>query len=334
MSVMKFLYAICIFYTIGLLNSSLVFAQPEACSFSNYEIEGIEIGQISGRQIYTLFTSHLTNEDNEYFEIMKSHRFSEDAVGTLNQLINKHQETIQSEQADAQKILELLKSGQIDWIGIEALNSYTSYSNMTDNNYLNDQNLLQIDSLYSRHRSALTRRFNHLPEWNANKTDQLLSLIYHASTIVRVNHPEIFRRVRVYPLEDKDQEDNESTSHLDNLLYWAGVLERDTHITPFQHSGIALFITNHFSPKPRLISRNVFKALFDGLRIDINNIGYLDMLRVAHNNLVSSILSRDATAVQSILQLPGNGLILFGTDHAHGIKQGLIEACQNGNGSP
>ena len=332
-SVKNFLHKLCIFYIVGLSNCPSVFAQPETCIFSDYEIEGVEIGQIGDRQIYTLFTSHLTNEDDEYFDLVKS-RNLEDVVGPLNQLIDKHQEIIQSEQADAQKTLELLESGKIDWIGIEARNKYTSYSDMTDNNYLNDQALLPMASRYSRHRNITNRLLNHLPEWNANKTDQLLSLIYHAYTIVRANHPEIFRRVRVYPLEDKDQEDNESTSQLDNFLYWAGVLEKDTHITPFQHSRIVLFINNHFLPKPRLISRNVFKALLDGLRIDINHIEYLDMLRVAHNNLVSSILSRDATAVQSILQLPGNGLILFGIGHGPGIKQGLIEACQNGNGSP
>ena len=53
-----------------------------------------------------------------------------------------------------------------------------------------------------------------------------------------------------------------------------------------------------------------------------------------NNNIVSSILRRDAAVVQSVLELPGNGLILFGTSHGTGIKQGLIEACRNGSGSP
>ena len=50
-----------------------------------------------------------------------------------------------------------------------------------------------------------------------------------------------------------------------------------------------------------------------------------------HNILLGDLSEkRDQYAVQSILNQPGNGLIIFGTDHGPGIKEGLTTACQNG----
>ncbi len=326
----KFLSALFISYIVSLLGYPLAFAQMEACAFSDYEIEGVEVGQIGDRQIYTLFTEHPFTEDREVHEILESHE-PEDAVAPLNQIIEKYQAIIESEQSDAEKILELAKSGKIDWIGIEAGNRYTSYTNATDN-HLNDRDFLQYSLNYLDNLDSIGMRFNHLPDWDASKTDQLLFLLHPARAIVRANHPGVFRRVRLYPLEDRNLI-IETITQLNSFFYWKELVKKDVHVTPYQHSQIISFINDHISP-PRSISRNVFEDLLEWLRIRSEALRNIRRLRVINNNIVSLILKRDEAVVQSILELPGNGLITFGTAHGPGIKQGLITACQNGNGSP
>ena len=250
-SVKNFLHKLCIFYIVSLLNCPLVFAQPETCTFSDYEIEGVEVGQIGDRKIYTLFTEHPFNEDKEVLEILESHAPT-DAVAPLNQIIEKYQAIIESEQSDAEKIIELAESGQIDWIGIEAGNRYTSYTDVTDN-HLNDRDFLQYSLNYLDDRDAIGMRFNHLPGWDASKTDQLLFLLHPARTIVRANYPEVFRRIRVYPLEDRNLI-IETMTQLNSFFYWDELVRKDIYVTPYQHSQIISFINDHISP-PRLISR-------------------------------------------------------------------------------
>ena len=70
MNLMKFLYGLCIFYMVNLLSCPLVLAQPEACTFSDSEIEGVEVGQIGDRKIYTLFTAHVSGETNEVMRLV------------------------------------------------------------------------------------------------------------------------------------------------------------------------------------------------------------------------------------------------------------------------
>ncbi len=69
------------------------------------------------------------------------------------------------------------------------------------------------------------------------------------------------------------------------------------------------------------------------LKISINTKELHLRFEVTNNNILSLISPRDAAAVQSILDLSGNGLVTFGTAHSHGIKQGLIAACRDGSGS-
>ena len=87
-------------------------------------------------------------------------------------------------------------------------------------------------------------------------------------------------------------------------------------------------------PIPRLITESEFENLLNRLRIQEESRINIRKLRMAHNDFILSILTRDAAVVQSILELHGNGLILFGIAHGPGIKEGLITACQNENGSP
>ena len=133
----------------SLFSSSLVFAQTEACSFSDDEIEGVEVGQIGDRQIYTLFTPHLFYEPG-IFSLITNYNRLEGTVTALNQLIEWYQERIESEQSEAQKITRLVESGNIDWISIEYSKTGTSYISNTTS--------------YLQTRDKINTTLNHFPE--------------------------------------------------------------------------------------------------------------------------------------------------------------------------
>ena len=309
----KFLYEFCIFYMMGLLSCSLVFAQMEDCSFSNSDIEGVEVGRIGGRQIYTLFTSHLFGERIGITEIIRFHE-PENAVASLILFIENHRERIASEQSDTQKIIELAESGKIDWVGIEHSKTDTSYvSNRVQH--------------YSQHRGGINWYFNSSPEWNADKTTQLLFLLHPAYIIAYASRPGIFQRVPIYPLEDETLM-KESADRATNYLHWRNLIIEDPHVTRHQVSEVSSFMETSTTLN-FLIPESEFEALLDTLEVPEESRIRMRMLRITQNDFLSSILRRDKATVPSILDLPGNGLLLFGTLHGPGIKQGLITACQN-----
>ncbi len=327
----KFLYASCIFYIVaGLFNLQLVFAYTKYCSFSNLEIEGVEVALIGDRKIYTLFTGHLLAEHIEPLNIIGSHG-PEEAIPLFNQLLEEYQEIIASEQSDAQKIIELAQSEKIDWIGIEDYNRYASYADRDVNdNYLNDQYLLQKTVRYLSFRDFISP-LNHLPGWNSNKTTQLLFLIFPAQAIIRANHPEVFRRVKTYPLENQSLK-TETMSRANNVFYWDRFILEDTRITSYEYSQVWSFIKKAHPLNP--ISNESLDALLNMLEIRRDARENMRNSIKAYNDFISLIPQRGARVVQSVLNLPGNGLITFGAFHGPGVKRGLITACRNGNGSP
>ena len=319
MSSRKFLYELCIFYMVSLLGCPFVFAQTEACIFSDSDIEGVEVIQIGDRQVYTLFTDHLSDQPHEISAVTRSHT-PEDAVPLLNQFLERYQERITSEQFEFQRIMELAESGQIDWIGVEQPQTAVIAIDSIVENYLENRDFISLE-------------FDHLPEWDTNKTTQLFFLLYHPNIIVRGNHPEIFRKIRSYSLEKDENLRIASRDRLDDFGYWENLVIEDPRVTPYQYLQITS-IESH-----GLITESDFEILLDRLRIPeeprMTRIN-IRMLRMVYNDLISLVSRRDVDAVQSILDLPdnGNGLVLFGTTHGPGIKQNLISACQNGNGSP
>ena len=311
----KFLYRFCIFYMMSLLSYQSVFAQMEACRFSDSEIEGVEVGQIGDRKIYTLFTTHLYNEPDTVFVITNFYRPT-NAVVLLNQLIERNQERIASERSDVQKITELAESGQVDWIGIENFKTNTSAA-----------------FTYLENRTRLNKTFNHLPEWDPSKTDQLLLLVFHADTIAYATHPEVFRGIRKYPLEDESL--MIETSHLTiSAANWDRAIKRNNHMTDAQLLEMRSFIEQSMVSNFRLVTKSEFEDLLDRIEVPKEARIHIRRFRRIHNEIISIALKRDEVIVQSILDIPGNGLILFGTTHGPGIKQGLTTACQNRHNLP
>ena len=312
----KFLYMLVIFCIVHVLNCPLLLAQPEVCTFSVSGIEGVEVGQIGNRQIYTLFTPVLMDEAKEIFSIDNSYNSLLDAVGPLNQLIDWHQPIIKSEQSDAEKIIELAESGRIDWVGIEYPRTETTY---VDN----------IREGYLLYRNRINTELNPSSEWDSSKTDQLLALVFEAYTIVNANKTKFFRNVEIYPLEIDTV--NEQHNLFGYFNYWEGLIEEDPFVTEGQHLGVTSFIEETMRFGPRLITEAEVEILLDRLEVLEEARFNIRILIKVHNDIASLYLQSDRAVTQSILDLSGNGLLLFETGRSFGIKQGLISACQNGN---
>ena len=156
--------------------------------------------------------------------------------------------------------------------------------------------------------------------------------VYSAYIIVRANHPEIFQRVRVYPLEDENLR-VEAVDQQSDFKNWHRLVWQNPHITPDQYSDTFSFLNEHFIPEPLLIPESEIEDFSKRLGVSENARINIRMLMRAQNDIVSLVLRRDAAVVQSVLNLPGNGLIIFGEGHSHGIKRGLIEARRDENGS-
>ena len=222
----------------------------------------------------------------------------------------------------------MIESGQVDWIGIESINRSASNANVDiADNSLNDQQLLPVVLDYLDFQDLINERFSHLPNWDADKTNQLRYLLYSADIIVRANHPEIFRRVKVYPLEDRSIR-SETESRYDDETYWLQLFKENVRVTFDQYLQVNSFLTEARKDL-HLISENELEAFLNRLGVHRDARVNIGIRMRTSNDIILLNAQRDRAVVQSILELPGNGLILFGTAHGPGIKQGLIEACWN-----
>ena len=308
MSSKQFLYGLCIFYMVNLLVCPSVLAQTEVCTFSDSEIEGVEVGQIGDRQIYTLFTAHLLNQSSEAMRIVDTQTSVESVVSLIG-LIQKYQERITSEQFDAQRITRLAELGKIDWIGIEHSKADTTYVDDQIGNYLYDRDIFNM--VYGSLIGS---------GWDVNKTDQLLFLLHPAEIIARAIHPEAFHGVEIYPLEDEDlkQQANDALSERNDSL---ALIYND--VTDFQYAAILIFM-NGMVDEGLPISERGLEIILDTIELPGGPTQtYLNIRRLirAYNNIISLSPRRDAAIVQSVLDLPGNGLLLFGTNHGQVSKK-------------
>ena len=121
---------------------------------------------------------------------------------------------------------------------------------------------------------------------------------------------------------------------LRDSTYWEGVITRNNHITEDQYSEMSSFMRGIMTSKLRLITESELESLLDRIGVSQEARINIRKLRGIYNDIISLTLKRNEVIVQSILDLPDNGLILFGAAHGPGIKEGLITACQNGHGSP
>ena len=126
---MKFFYIVTL--TIVFFTSN---AFSSLCDFRLYSGD-IKVADINGRQIYTLFSSHLTREEMlgatdaiNSIEGLSSTMTAQEYVSHLHSFLDGHTDTITSERSDFHQLSRLLSSKQIDWIGVEATEPALDFS--------------------------------------------------------------------------------------------------------------------------------------------------------------------------------------------------------------
>ena len=95
------------------------FEDQVLCQFTVYAGDIEVITFQDGRHIYTLFTTHILNQEYQVQRALQT-EFPEAAVNALNSILEEHRERVQSEQSDAWQIVDLVDGEHIDWVGVEA----------------------------------------------------------------------------------------------------------------------------------------------------------------------------------------------------------------------
>ena len=317
---MKFLQSLYVFFVICLLSHS-VFAQN--CSFTPY-FEDIEVINIGDRQIYTLFTPHLTVQYQGILSIVESDTLNvNDKRHLLRVHILRNLPTVLSEQSDVQKIARLARSGQIDWLGIE----------FSPNEIEEIGGVSTLIQSYNRGRRFLFRNLYLGFDPNALLSiPNVLSLMYGPHIVFLANEPEYRDRIRVVSLEDNAIK-QEALDHTDDFTYWLDFIREDRlTYTDDQFAQLNAFIrsynVNH-SNSQTILGLDAFEEFLDEIEVEEDARQPMRMVFTTNNDFLKLTQARDEKVVQSILLQSDNGLILFGSAHRKGIQQGLSTACQN-----
>ena len=294
------------------------------CWFRPYSGD-IRVASINGRQIYTLFTRHLSNQGDEFYNILN---LSTDIgiIEAVGRFISKHIDTINSERSDFQQIRSLLTSRKIDWIGIEQTPDIIQSFEQVVQNYRETK-----DSFNQRSNASL---------WNQEESDDLLYLLYPVWLKLLAEYPSDIildgtdgtDGIRVIPLENKDLAAKATMAPV--VRSFERVIH-DTNLTDEQRSAFVNFALNHPSilNVSILIDLSDTEEFFTSSGIEnpelIKKIeGYIDL----RNELTITHQQRDAYVIQLILNQEGSGLVLRGSAHQENVESGLTQVCVDSRG--
>ena len=303
-----------IFFTIVFFTSN---AFGYSCYFRPYSGD-IRVADINGRQIYTLFTTHLFCEYKEFHNILDLDIDILEKVVLWYNFLREYADTIDSERSDFQQVSSLLTSQRIDieWIGVE-------YPPMV---------IKERVQLYQYTRETLNL-YGNIGLWNQQKTDDMLYLLHPVWVKFLAEYPNDVvldgkGRVRVIPLENKDshmraQELVESSIQRNEEIFY------NMNITDEQRDAFFGFINAHHEKEPFLsINSQELEDFFRIHRIEnpeaIRELrDYVDL----ENEFKAANQERDVFVVKSILDQEGNGIVLRGSAHQENVESGLTQAC-------
>ena len=306
-----------------LIFSSTLFGYT--CYFRQY-LGDIRLINIQGRKVYNLFTPHITSQGQNILSIMRNADHIDNLIDTLGKLIDDHQETISSERSDVQQLTQILDSGEIDWIGIEDARTEIALKfiyNQRVQDYLDRKEVLNV--------------LNSHPDWNLEKTDQLLYLVYGADLITYAKNQELFAKVRFVPLEKEHllERAEELLREISIALNTFSQLKERGMITDEKSQAVKNFGLEALGQRgPSQITGD---SLIDSDELEdflkAHEIEDLEVIE-AITSYVSTINAfmtnggeRNREVVKSILSQSGNGVIIMGTAHKAGVEDGLREIC-------
>ena len=311
------------FYIIAL---TIVFFTSNAfsyhCYFRSYSGD-IRVADINGRQIYALFSSHLSREEmfgaTDAINLIKglgSTITAQEYVNNLHRFLDRHTDKITSEKSDFHQLSRLLSSKQIDWIGVEAIESLLDFSVQE----------------YLDHKGVLNIREESFPAWNQQNTEDMLYLVSPVFVkIIAEEYPSVLGKPRVVALEDTNLHEaalslNAELSRLINRI----ALVRD-RMSPQQQIFWDI-LGNHFynviSNEDQSYNSQELKE--EGFNLFADNPDIVGLVR-SWFDLLDRVFAndseRDTFAVDTILNQGGNGVVLRGIGHQKNMESRLTKAC-------
>ena len=306
------------FYTTALILISFTsHAFAYHCYFRPYSSD-IRVADIHGRQIYTLFSAHLSNQPREIVAILTSSMSLTERMHALDRFIEQHATRSHSEQLDFLQIKSLLASQQIDWIGVEhfqGMNFREVNDQLPEEYLLNKEPLLGMGDIF--------------PFWNDHKSIDLLFLWYHVHVIIQAENPDVFNSINIVNLESSFSLDMASEDDIAIInTKWNEI--RESMSAEQWVAFLSLTGRNNGFGKP--VSPQELEVFLANHKLSSEFIQEIKDFVDSVNRLVIEDVRRDAFAVETILSQDGNGLVLRGRAHQEKIESGLTQACLDSMG--
>ena len=312
--------------------SSTLFAHTCYFHQDSQDSGDIHFIRIDGRKVYSLFKPPISYHYEDIYSALSAFRSSKnpnDLVNHLNNLLERYSEAIQSEQSNVRYLTQLLEDDQVQWIGM--------------------QDSSEGMSLWSTHRGKvqdylgmrdLLNGFSDQPEWNQEKTHQILYLMYEAHVIAYGENLEFSTKFIFVPLEDNDLlerskelfEELQIASNTLTQLEERGMISSEKALVFRTLGGEALnkrgstqitgenLITPSGELEDFLKEQEVEQPeVIEAITSYINTVD--DFLRSATDP------DRNKAIAESIHDQSGNGFILMTEAHQAIIKNELTQSC-------
>ena len=290
-------------------------------------IASLKIIEIKDQKIYGLFTSHiqsvlrepiykimillLSEEDGKLY---KDGEQREEAFEQLKDILGSRSYSVKDERLDVLNIVGLLNSNGPDlrWIGIEK-----SEEDLEKNPIQRELHNYEIIKWLLG--GILT------PE----EVEDTLYLLFSNHITAIAEHPELFREIEIFPLED-------NTYRLKaRHLYQEGekILIDLYLILTGNKSGKSnvdrvIAITRKALSKVKKIPSQVILNELNNWK-DEESRALVERYFENTNQFIENVHERDQAIASNALRQSGNGLMLLGAAHAEGVMQYLLSACRD-----
>ena len=296
------------------------------CYFRPYSGD-IRVADINGRQIYALFSSHLSKEEmygaTDAINLIKglgSTITAQEYTDNLHSFLDKHADKITSEKSDFHQLSQLLSSKQIDWVGVEAMESLLNFQIQR---YLDHKGVLNI----------IEENFSIW--WNQQNTEDILYIISPVFVkIVAEEYTSVLGKPRIVALEDTNIHEASSLvgvelNRLEDRIN-SSLLNTKDGMSP-QQQNFWIIVDNLFydfvSNRHQYNSQELKE---EGFNLFENNPNMIELIRDwfdVLDDFSASNLERDIFAVDTVLSQSGNGVVLRGIGHQENMENRLTKAC-------
>ncbi len=268
--------------------------------------------KINQKNIYGLFTPHLSNQGNQILNFIQGNR--EKTIQNLMAFLESQWTKVESEKNDVSDIINLLSHNpQIKWIGIES--SELEINRMPIQLMLQDYQ--EVKNLYQDEIKL-----------NFEEIDNLLHLIFHTYIIAFSKYPELFQDIQFVPLEDNVLKRTAIIlmRRIQSLQRQIIYTSHQIHL-PFSEFEKIEIIQSRALENTETIPETQIKMALDRL----SDRGLKDLVSKyfsSTNAFIENSLERDKAIANRVSKQSGEGLIILGSKHRRGVIKQLLSLCR------